>query len=171
MKPYKQTSSQSCLSVCLLTCINQDINVEKELELLYEGLKTTDPYSISVVRAFAKKYGKKATVYVDNNYYRKELHEKYASKNISFTYERVDVKLLEKLEVPYIVYLNTNTLLGTWDYSPHFVVVESVTDKFFNIIEPAAGKRMKVSKKKLFESIAVLKDRVHYCPLAIKVVE
>ena len=67
------------------------------------------------------------------------------------------------------MYINTNTLLGTWDYSLHFVIVESITDKFFSIIEPATGKRMKVSKKKLLESITVLKDRVHYCPLVIKV--
>ena len=171
MKPYKQTSSQSCLSVCLLTCIDQDINVDKELELLYEGLKTTDPSSVSVVRSFVRKYGRNVKVYVDNNYYRTELHEKYGTKKISFTHEKINQRFLEKLETPYIVYLNTNTLLGTWDYSPHFVIVESMTDKFFSIIEPGSGKRMKVNKKKLLESITVLKDRVHYCPLVIKVID
>ena len=170
MKPYKQTSSQSCLSVCLLTCIDQDINVNNELELLYEGLKTTDPYSVSVIRAFVKKYGKNVNIYVDNNYYRTELHDKFGTKQISFIYEKITQKFLERLvSPPYIVYINTNTLLGTWDYSLHFVIVESITDKFFSIIEPATGKRMKVSKKKLLESITVLKDRVHYCPLVIKV--
>ena len=88
LKPYKQTSSQSCLSVCLLTCISQDITVEKELELLYEGLKTTDPYSVSVIRAFVKKYGKIVTVYVDNNYYQTELQKKYGTRQISFTHLR-----------------------------------------------------------------------------------
>ena len=169
MKPYKQTSSQSCLSVCLLTCIGQDITVDKELELLYEGLKTTDPYSVSVIRAFVKKYGKNVNVYVDSNYYQTELREKYGTTQISFIHTKISQQFLEKLEAPYIVYLNTNTLLGTWDYSQHFVIIESTSDMFFIIIEPATGKRMKVSKKKLLESIAVLKDRVHYCPLVIEV--
>lgn len=169
MKPYKQTSSQSCLSVCLLLHINDDITQDRELELLYEGLKTTDPYAVSVISAFVKKYMKNIVVHVDNNYYCLELQDKYQSNNVSFVYSKVNITFLEGLPPPYIVYLNTHTLLGTWDYSPHFVTIESITERFFTILEPATGKRMKVSKKKLIESISVLRDRVHYCPLVIKV--
>ncbi len=169
MQPYKQTSSQSCLSVCLLTCIDEKITQKKELELLYEGLETTDPYSVSVVRAFIKKYNRPATIYVDNNYYKTELDERFGTDNLRFVHKKVDNKLLESLNTPYIVYTNTHTLLGSWDYSPHFVIVESMTEKFFTIIEPGSGKRMKVSNRKLLESVKVLKDRVHYCPLVVKV--
>ncbi len=171
MKPYKQTSSQSCLSVCLLLAIDDDITPKKELELLYEGLQTTDPYAVSVIMAFVEKYKKNVAVHVDNNYYRAELNEKYGTKHISILYSKVDATLLESLKLPYIVYLETHTLLNTWDYSPHFVIVESITDNFFTIIDPSTGKRMRIGKKKLVESIATLRNRIHYCPLVIKIAE
>lgn len=170
MKPYQQTSSQSCLAVCLLQNIDVDITPEKELELLYEGLKTTDPYAISVVSACVKKYGRRVQVFVDNNYYRNHLESAYGSADLTFVHAKIGVTFLENLAPPYIVYINTHTLLGSWDYSPHFVTIESMTDKFFTILEPISGTRMKVSKVKLVNSALVLRDRLHYCPLVIKVI-
>ena len=169
MIPYKQTSSQSCLSVCLLMHVKNDITQDEELELLYEGLRTTEPYAVSVLRAFVKKYKKDVTVFVDNTYYCQLLQKKFATSHISFIHKKIDLVALEEMIVPTIVYINTHSLLGTWDYSPHFVIVESQTEKFFTIIDPAQGIRMKVGKNKFYKSISVLRERLHYCPLLIKV--
>ena len=168
MKPYKQTSSQSCLSVCLLLHNNKDIAREEELGLLYEAIKTTDPYAISITRTFVKNYGKLVSIHVDNSYFFRELQSKYEEKNLSFFHSKINAAFLDNLSLPYIVYINTHTL-DTWDYSPHFVVVESMTKEFFTIIEPATGRLMKIKKSKLIESIATLRERLHYCPLVIKV--
>lgn len=169
MKPYKQTSLQSCLSVCLLLHNKEDVTRDKELELLYEGLKTTDPYAVAITRAFVKKYMKHVDIHVDNSYYFRELQGKYEENNLSFFHNKINAAFLESLSSPYIVYIDTHTLLGTWDYSPHFVIIESMTKEFFTVIESITGKLIKVKKSKLLESISTLRERIHYCPLVIKV--
>lgn len=169
MKPYKQTSSQSCLSVCLLLHNNENISRDEELGLLYEALKTTDPYAIATTRAFVKNYKKHISIHVDNNYFFRELQGKYEEKNLSFFHNKINAAFLDNLSLPYIVHVNTHSLLNTWDYSPHFVVVKSMTKDFFTIVEPATGTLMKIKKSKLVESISTLRERIHYCPLVIKV--
>ena len=169
MKPYKQTSSQGCLAVCLLQSIDEEITQKKELELLLEGLRTRSPYSIGVASAFVKHYAKDVMIYVDNVYYQSQLKNEYETEHMRFIHSNVTMEFLDKLNVPFIVYLSTHTLLKTWDYSPHFVTIESMTDTFYTILEPWSGRRMKVGKKKVIESISELRSRVHYCPLVIKV--
>lgn len=169
MKLYKQTSSQGCLAVCLLQSVDEEITQKKELELLFEGLRTRSPYAVGVVGAFAKQYDKDVTIHVDNPYYQSQLKKEYETGRMRFIHSSVTIEFLDKLDTPFVVYLSTHTLLKTWDYSPHFVIIESMTDAFYTILEPWSGKRMKVSKKKMMESISELRSRVHYCPLVMKV--
>lgn len=167
MEIYKQTSSQSCLAVCLLQNAKLEISREKELALLFEAIGTTHPYAVAVAIAFCKAYSRKLDFFVDNQFYANLLTKQFRNVNINFYAQKIDIGFLEKLQTPFIVYLSTHSLLGTWDFSPHFVTIENITSKFFVVLDSATGKRMRVGKAKLLQSINELRDRVHYCPLAI----
>ncbi|KXK08892.1 MAG: hypothetical protein UZ21_OP11001000450 [Microgenomates bacterium OLB22] len=169
MEPYKQTTSQSCLPVCLLQCHGIVPSTEKEKEIPFEGLLDLHGgYVAGIVTAFQRQYSRRITIYVDNAYFCSFLKTHYDSKNLVFIHQKVRVQFLEQLSYPVIVQIDTHQL-GNYDHSPHYIIIESATPATFTILEPAVGKRIRMSKKKLEESIKSLRIRLRYCPLVIKV--
>lgn len=169
MEPYKQTTSQSCLPVCLMLSNGMSPTPRLERDILLEGVEELEGgYAIGVIRAFQKRFAVGIEVFVDNAYFCTFLNEHYSSDKLTFTHQKITGSFLDKCSYPVIVYMDTHQL-GFYDHSPHFISIESQTPTSFVILEPAVGKRIRISRKKLEESIKSLRNRLRYCPLVIKV--
>lgn len=164
IKPYKQTSCESCLPVCLLLLSEGETNQEKELSLLFAGLKgLRDSYAFGILEAFVSSYARPVTLFVDNKYFTNFLRKNNYSSLINIVNKPVNLDF----ETPSIVYLDSQ-VLGGYSHAPHFVIIEKMVGDVCYIIDPWEGKRKRVKKEKLTEAIKSLKYYLKYCPLVIK---
>lgn len=166
LKKFKQKTCEGCLPVCLLLLINEKITLESELELLTEGFKRSrESYALGVVCEFSSKYRKKVTIFVDNKiFFRKLLTNEPC---IQLICQKIDSKFLSELQVPFILYLDSN-VTGTYEHSPHFVIIEKrIKDKFL-IIDPWKGKRRRLGVEKIEKGVVSLRNHLKFCPLVIK---
>lgn len=168
MKPYQQTTAQSCLAVCLLQLYGKTPSQEEELKLLYKGLFDRKNYLMGILSSFARRYPDTAVkVYVDNKYYCKELSDQYYTKNIQFVCAKVSKVLIDRI-LPVVIEIDLHTF-GTWEHSPHFIVVKSSTKQFYTILDSLPGKKSRIGKKHIEKSIYQLRNIVRFCPIAITV--
>ena len=94
------------------------------------------------------------------------LNEWVKHPRIQMVHKKNDEKLLNSLEAPFIVYVDNNITDG-WTHLPHFMMVTSATDKFYNVFDPWEGKVSRISKEKLLGGINLLRDHVKVCPFVI----
>lgn len=165
---YKQQSNQGCLVVDLLYLF--DITPTKELEqkILSEGLfRFRENYTLGCLMAFLDNFPeKKAKIYFDNAYYLNILKKKIDHPRITMLLSKNDERLLNKLEVRYIVYVD-NYITNGFTHLPHFMMVTGATDKVFTAFDPWEGKTSKISKEKLLHGISLLRDHIKICPFVI----
>lgn len=165
---YKQQSNQGCLVVDLLYLFEIEPTRQKEQDILSDGLfRLRENYTLGCILAFLDRYKDKSVkIYIDNNYYLGILNKWVKHPRIQMVHKKNDEKLLDSLEVPFIVYVDNNITDG-WTHLPHFMMVTSATDKFYNVFDPWEGKVSKISKEKLLGGINLLRDHVKVCPFVI----
>lgn len=145
---------------------------QKEEELLSEGLfRFRDNYTLGCLMAFLDNYpDKNARIYFDNNYYLNILRNKINHPQIEMVHGKNDQKLLDTLDPPYIVYIDTNITDG-FTHLPHFMMVTKRTDKMLDIFDPWVGKTTKLSKHKVLSGINLLRSHIKICPFVITNIE
>lgn len=166
---YKQQSNQGCLVVDLLYLFGIEPTREKEQAILSEGLfRLRENYTLGCLLAFLDQYeGTSVRLHVDNTYYYDILKNWVQHPRIKMTYNKNDRKLLDTLNVPFIVYVDNNITDG-WTHLPHFMMVTSATNTFYNIFDPWEGKTIKLSKEKLISGIELLRNHIKVCPFIIE---
>lgn len=141
---------------------------EKEQDILSDGLfRLRENYTLGCLLAFLDRYPDKAvTLYVDNNFYLDILKKRVSHPRITMVRKKNDEKLLNSLDTPFIAYVDNNITDG-WTHLPHFMMVTSATEKFYNVFDPWDGKTLKVSKDKLLGGIELLRSHIRVCPFVI----
>lgn len=169
IKSYKQKTCEGCLPALLLMLIGKKDHLESELDLLMGGFRRNrENYAIGILHHFVSKYGKQAKVYVHNKYFFKKLQTLVTSSDIQLKHERINLQLMNKLQPPFILYLDDRILRKSIHY-PHFVVVERQYNNKFVLIDPWDGRRKWLSEKKLMRAVLSLKNYLKFCPLLITV--
>lgn len=165
---YKQQSNQGCLVVDLLYLFQIEPTRDKEQQVLSDGLfRLRENYTLGCLLAFLDHYSDASVnVYVDNKYYLDVLSEWVKHPRIQMVHKKNDSKLLESLDMPFIVYVDNNITDG-WTHLPHFMLVTKATDKFYTVFDPWDGKMIKISKEKLVNGIDQLRSHVKVCPFVI----
>lgn len=166
---YKQRSNQGCLVVDLMYLFGIEPTIDKEKEILSEGLfRLRENYTLGCLMAFLDKYpDKSVTLYVDNNYYLNILRDYVSHPRIKMLHRKNDKNLLDSLPAPFIVYVDNNITDG-WTHLPHFMIVTKVTKMFYDIFDPWNGKTIKISKDKIIEGIELLRTHIKICPFVIQ---
>jgi hypothetical protein len=165
---YKQQSNQGCLVVDLLYLFGIQPTRHQEQVILTDGLfRFRDNYTLGCVMAFLDLHTDKSmTLYVDNNFYFKKLQKAVSHPRITMVQKKNDAKLLDTLNTPFIVYVDTAITDG-WTHLPHFMLVTYATEKFYSVFDPWEGAVTKISKNKLLAGIELLRKHIKVCPFII----
>lgn len=168
IKPYKQSLTHSCLAACFLMLNKKSFTENDEQQLALNGSKRTYPlYIVGIPMEFSTKFQKGVTVYVDNKYFAEVLGKHFIeNKKIKVIHKPI-IKLLirDLLKEDSLICHIDDHVLGDYSHSSHFIILESATEKFVQIIDPWSGERKKISMDTLLESIKELKTQVKMCPL------
>lgn len=167
---YKQQSNQGCLVVDLLYLFGETPTRQKEEELLTKGLFAfRENYTLGCLMAFLDMYpGKKAKLYFDNNYYLNIIQEKITHPRLEMTAMRNDMRFIDNLELPCIVYVDA-VITDGYTHLPHFMMITKKTEKMFEVFDPWEGKVSRVSKQKIVSGIDQLRGHIKMCPFIITV--
>lgn len=165
---YKQQSNQGCLVVDLLYLFNQEPTRELEEEILSKGLfKFRENYTLGCLLAFLDKFpDKKAKIYFDNQFYLNVLKSKISHPRLEMSVGKNDMKLLESLSQPFIVYTDNNITNG-FTHLPHFMMVTGSAKMMFDVFDPWEGKTRKLAKTKVLNGIDLLRSHIKICPFVI----
>ncbi len=167
-KPYKQETLEGCLPVCLLLLAKGEATEGEELELAVEDIKTKISYALKVLNIFSEKYREDFDVYVDNEYFLKDLKTNFDNKNIKLISRTIDSNLMNSTPTPYILYIDAGE--GIYPHAPHFIIVESVNDdNSYKIFDPWFGESRIVESSVLQKAVIQLRDHLLFCPLLITI--
>ncbi len=165
---YKQTTSDSCLPVCLLILRGQTFSQEDEIELFINGAKSfRDNYALGILDFFSTKYKINAEVYVDNKYYFKFLRKFISNGKVNLVNQKITPKFIKENKTPFILYLDKH-FLGSYEHSPHFVIVENCSNEDYYIVDPWFGKRRKIKREVVLDAVGSLRSHLRFCPFLIK---
>lgn len=153
--------------------LNKDaFSEEDEQQLALNGSRRTYPfYVVGIPMEFAKKFQKNVTIFVDNQYFTEVLEKHFSENNkINVIHKPITEDLIRELlkEKSLICHIDDHAL-GDYSHASHFIILESATEKFVQIINPWDGKRSRISMKTLLEAIEDLKTQVKMCPLLFSI--
>ena len=167
LQTFKQTTYEGCLPVCLLSIAGIEINREKELILIQNGVsKCRDSYALSMILSFVEQYDTSINLYVDNKYFSNYLKLINNSTKVIIYYQPINEDFIFKQNNPFILYVDMHDF-GEYIHSPHFIIVEKQQGDVAIIVDSLTGKRTKMSKTKILDSVLSLKKRFLYAPLLI----
>ena len=168
--PYKQTTWQSCLPVCLLSVSWQLVTREMEHKLFLEGMQAhrDNWYMLSMLEAFTSHFPHTVTVTGDNTYFVRTLKKLTSNPLIQSIEGKIADKILQTQSFPFILYLDSH-VLWTFVRAPHFIVVESIDGSAATIMDPHVGKRKQIPLHELIYGTISLWEHLHFCPIIIEV--
>ena len=172
IKPYKQSLTHSCLAACFLMLNKKTFTENDEQQLALNGSKRTYPlYIVGIPMEFSTKFKKDLTVHVDNKYFTEVLGKHFIrNKKIKVVHDPITKSLIKDLlkERSLICHIDDHAI-GDYSHASHFIILESVTEKFIQIIDPWSGERKKISMDTLLAAIKDLKTQVKMCPLLFSI--
>lgn len=167
--PYRQTTCETCLPVCLLTISGVSFTQNDETTLLIEGItRIRDNYALGIVDYFSSKFVQNVQVIVDNKYYCGYLGSQLRNNRVKLQYQKITLSLLSSLPKPYIINVDHN-LLGAYEHTPHFVAIISEQKNDFTLFNPWTGIISRKKKQTVFNAILSLKKYIKICPLVISI--
>ena len=94
---YKQTTSQSCLIVCLFTLSGLNLTRKEETNILLKSWESDrENYALAVSELFADKYGKKIVITTHFKYYSRILKKTRRSSRIKVNNVKINEAVLVK---------------------------------------------------------------------------
>jgi len=170
--PYQQTLTHSCLAACFLMLQGKKFTELDEQELAVKGSSRDYPfYVVGISTEFSKKLDGKIKIYADNALFTTTLQKAFTDTDkINVIHKKITISLITELlnENPIICHVDNHTL-GDYSHASHFIILEKATKDFVNIIDPWSGKRKKISKSTLDESVSDLKNHIKMCPLLLSI--
>lgn len=170
LKVYKQATHAGCLPVSLMILGNIKVTKNKEVEIIYKGVKKPrdNSYALSMLTSFVEVYKMPNTLYVDNLYYSKYLKKINKNKNIDVIHQEINLDFIKELNEPFTIYVD-DFILGEEAHSQHFIVVEKIENDIAIIIDPWTGERKEIKKAVLMKAVQSLQSQFLYCPLLITI--
>ena len=165
IKPYKQTTFETCLAVCLMLMAGIKPTYKREVQICKMGRGFN--FAKGQLNYLARNLGKDLAVFVDNKtYFRKfkrDLHKKIVAQN-----EKIDLRMLKSklINGPVIIYLDSYYLHKEIHY-PHFVLSFDSHRNRIQIMDPWIGKIKWIPEQKIKKGIISLRNHLRFCPLAI----
>ena len=154
ISPYRQTTCESCLPVCLLM-VNEFLTGKRfgrkeETELMSQGLLDHERnYAVGMLIAAKKLNGMKFKFWIrgpkNRDYVRSEL-----PKDVDVFEEEISIELIDKLlekKKPVII-LTDGFYFGIEGHWTHYVVISENLGKNYAVYNPWTGKK-EISPKKL----------------------
>jgi len=170
----EQTTSETCLPVCLISLLRYKgikIKSSEELKILIAGLKFTKlDYSTGQLAYVCGKYKVNIEQYIDYLLFYEVLSRLRYTKRLKLINKRIDLELLKRLtkNSPVIVYIDKYYLDRIYHYS-HFVILKSINNKTSVILDPWDGKERKVETRLLIRAIQSLRNKLKISPKVIRV--
>lgn len=172
---YKQSHPETCLAKCLLILTkNSQETSEQEVSLLVSSLKYDRE---NIARGHLEKmvldYPVNIIWYVGSKVFYNFTKKQGLNNKIKFEEKNIDLKTINKLSKPFIIYLDRFYL---WKKNqnkyyryhwPHFVIIEKKVKTGYKIIDPDDGKRKIIKSATLTKSIKELKRRLWLSPMVI----
>lgn len=168
LKPYEQTTGESCLPVCLLI-IGATVSQEVEMQLLIDGVKRhKESYALGIAEAFSDCFPYQVSMSIGNKGFCNYLKKLQRSRQVLLNYREITLELIDAAEVPYILYVDSH-LFGSYVHAPHFIIVEKRRRSKYKIIDPWTGKKQWITKHLLVQSVNSLREYLNYCPLLMRI--
>lgn len=167
LKPYKQTTYETCLAACLLMLTGERYNQKDEITIWKKGWEFN--YLIGQLNYFSKRYKKYLNVWIENKTYFRNLKE-VKNNRINLLNSKIDTKLIKSLLVngKVIIYLD-NYFLQHITHYPHFVLGIGINkeDKI-RIADPYDGKIKLVSMDVIRKGIISLRNHLKFSQVLIQ---
>lgn len=114
----------------------------------------------------SKKFDKKITTFVDNQFFTKVLEKEFKKTKVSAKHEKITIKLIRKLtgKNPIILHVDDH-YLGDYSHVSHFVIVEKSKNNRFLIVDPWYGRKKWINQQTIENAIQSLKKHIKMCPL------
>jgi len=171
IQDYAQTTFETCLAVCLWQFTGDEINQEKELEVMDYALKfSRDHFTVNHLDYFAKNFDLKINLYLDNKFFLDYTKKANFSEKITLIQEKINQKLIDTLisEKPLILYIDSFVFWKVTHY-PHFIIVLEKQGNNYKIYDPWEGKTTLMPIEKILAGVTSLKEHLLFCPQLIKV--
>lgn len=171
MKPYKQTTYETCLPSCLISLCGLPANEENEIEIWKHGWKF-DRYVVGQLGFVSEKFSKKFRLTIENQNYA-DYVRKFVSGNVEIVSEKIDISSLKKRleKAPAIVYLDDFALHGL-NHVPHFVLVTAFGENNNALImDPYEGKYVKYPSKAITRGMTLLWNHIMNTRMIIELAE
>ncbi len=173
----RQRTSESCLSVCLLSLLYYQngikLNVKEEFNILFEGLKFTRlDFSTGHLVYLAKKFPKLTfEQYIDFAVFYKVLNKLRLPRNVKLYSKKINFKFLKEITQggPVIIYIDMFTLEKIYHYS-HFVILSAIDSEKATIFDPWSGRKIIMKTKDLMRSISYVRNMLKISPKLIKII-
>ncbi len=171
----EQSTSETCLPICLMALLRRKgLSVEdsEEMNILIEGIKFTKlDYSTGQLVYICNKYKVNIEQYIDFPIFHRILSKLTYPKNFKLISKKIDKIFLQQIvrEMPVIIYIDKYYLDKIYHYS-HFVILESLNDKYSIIFDPWDAKRKKITTQLLTRSIQSLRNKLKISPKLIRII-
>src|SRR3989344_6854835 len=173
IKPYKQTTYETCLSCCLLQAVDRikPIQITRRLELkcIIYSLKHrySMEYIIGNMEFVANKFNARLTQFVESKYYFDYLQTLTKSKNIETKLHKIDLKFIDEM-IEYFPIINVDDYHLYYDYHyPHFLTILEKRNNKYRVFDVWDGKEKYLDSKTLSKAISSLRNHLKLSPQMI----
>jgi len=171
IEDYAQTTFETCLAVCLWQFTGEKIDPKKEMEVMDYALQfSRDHFSINHLDYFAKKFGLKFELILDNQTFLNYTNQGDFSDKIKLVQNRINQELIDKIisEKPVILYIDSFVFWEITHY-PHFIIIMEKIGNNYRIYDPWEGKVTLKPITKIIKAVNSLRDHLLFCPQLIKI--
>ncbi len=170
MQQYKQTTCETCLSICVLNLAGEKISRKKELEIIdYVIRKDREDFIGAHCEYAAKKLGKKAKLIIENTHYANYVQKRIGGKKITIQNQKISLKLIDQLINTSKVIINIDDF-ALWKiyHYPHFLIILKRIGKNYEIFDPWDGKTKLISQNTIKKGIIMLRNHQKLSPVVIR---
>lgn len=161
---YKQSTYETCLSVCLLLLVGNRPTQSSELQLWRAGWRFN--YLAGQLAKASRQSRCCLVAVVELRRYAASVRRTVGPK-VRVTSSRITAGVIERTPLPAIIYLDNYYLEGRV-HAPHFVLMLRRTRRHFVIADPWDGRVKRISGRTLSRSVCSLRRRLGFSPVLIK---
>lgn len=159
IKPYAQTTYETCLAVSLLQAIGE-ANRKNEIDCIHHSLEySKDDFVIGHLDFIKKRFHATFKRYVNNRFY----HRRLKSKNIPSTFKHISLNFIDTLAHKQPLLLLDTYHLGNGVHYPHWVTLIKKDKKSYTLFDPWDGKEKTLNAKQFSKSLSSLRSKLNFC--------
>lgn len=159
IKPYTQTTYETCLAVSLLQAIGE-VNRKNEIDCIHHSLEYSKAdFVIGHLDFIKKRFKATFKRYVNNRFY--HLHLK--RKNIPSTLKSINLRFIDAFIDKQPLLIIDTYYLGNGVHYPHWVTLLRKDKKSYTLFDPWDGKEKTLTTKQLSKALLSLRSKLNFC--------